>query len=97
MDVDYDHGKRTDDMEIRFPFGFSIKASGRAVVTAILILCVIGALIWHDYKSTQQNTLMVEALAIVSYVLTLNEHERKALRLTMPEELRKRLLLREDR
>lgn len=85
-------------MEIRFPFGFSIRASGRAVVTAILILCVIGVLIWHDWKSTQENTVTQEALAVISYVLTLNENERKALRLAMPELLRKRLRVeREDR
>lgn len=89
---DCGYGNRSDDMELRFPFGFSIRASGRAVVTAILVLCVIAALVWHDYKSTEQNTLMVEALAVVSYVLTLDERERKALQLRMPEGLRKRLL-----
>lgn len=83
-------------MEIRFPFGFSIRASGRAVVTAILILCVIGVLIWHDWKSTQENTVTQEALAVISYVLTLNENERKALRLAMPEQLRKRLRIERD-
>lgn len=86
------YGNRSDDMELRLPFGVSVKASGRAVVTTILVLCVIGVLLWHDYKSTEQNTVMVEALAVVSYVLTLDERERKALQLRMPEGLRKRLL-----
>lgn len=79
-------------MEVKFPFGGSIRASGRVVIMVVLVLGLLSFLFWHDVKSTQQNTAVVEALQAVSYVLTLTDAERKALRLQMPISLREKLL-----
>ena len=82
---------RSDDMEVKLPFG-SIRASGRIVVMVVLVLGLLGFIFWHDVKSTQQNTAVVEALQAVSYVLTLTDSERKELRLQMPPSLREKLM-----
>lgn len=81
--------RRVDDVGIKFPFGVEVKATGRSVILVLIAFAVIAVLVWHDYKSTEQNTRMVEALSVVSFVLTLTEHERKALHLEMPEALRR--------
>jgi uncharacterized protein HemX len=91
------HGKRTDDVEIRFPFGMSVKATGRVVASALLVLALGIVVVYHDYKNTQQNTATIEALAVISYVLTLTDSERKALRLEMPDLLREKLRVYERR
>lgn len=74
-------------MEIKLPFG-SVRASGRIVIMVILCLALVGVLLFHDWKSTNQNNAMIEALQAVSYVLTLSERERKDLHLDMPDSIR---------
>ena len=83
--------RRSDDVVIKFPFGAEIKASGRSVVLVLIAFAIIASVVWHDYKSTQQNTAVVEALQSVSFLLTLSEKERKQLNLAMPESLRQKL------
>ena len=78
-------------MTIKFPFGGEIRAHGRSVILTIICFALIAVLIWHDFKTTQQNTAVVESLQAVAFVLTLSERERKQLNLVMPESLRHKL------
>ena len=83
--------QRNDDMEIRGPLGWSLRASGKTVVTVIFAAIILASVVWHDWKSTQQNMAMVQELQNIAYVMTLSDVERKALNLTMPEGLRARI------
>jgi len=91
LDEEGTFSRRSDDVVIKFPFGAEVKASGRSVVLILIAFAIIASVVWHDYKSTQQNTAVVEALQSVSFLLTLSEKERKQLNLAMPESLRQKL------
>lgn len=88
---DYDeHPKRGDDIKLS-AFGFSVEASGRVVVTVILVLGIVAGLVtWgilHDQDTSRDHAVLneaqrltIETLEVQTCVLTLNEDERKAFR-----------------
>lgn len=93
---------RQDDIEIKLPFGVTVRASGKQVT--LIILVVLGAVMAvialreHDtatQKATGEILLkqqeVVESLDNVGYILTLKQDEREALKLTMPHKLRRQL------
>lgn len=90
-DLENDARKRRDDITVKIPGGFEVHASGRTVISVIIALGLAGALCYHDWKMGEQNLTMVSALHDVAYVLTLDEDQRKALNLQMPDGLRRKL------
>src|SRR5215467_10198836 len=82
--------ERRDDVEIGFgPFKF--RASGRHVTLVVIFLAGIAVVGWHDWKQTNQVNALIETQQAIAYVLTLNEAERKTLKLSMPTSLRQRV------
>ena len=78
-------------MEIRFPFGVEIKASGRTVIAVILVAFIVGALIWHDYKSTNSFASLEKAVWYQTAVLLIPEAERKKFAASAPAEVKEKL------
>ena len=88
--------------------GVKVKANGRNVVEAVILIACVGFLAYmirdHDMRNVERAASVVaaskeiaqrqaevkESMAEVVYVLTLDEKDRKALRMDMPESLRKR-------
>jgi len=99
---------RNDDVEIKLPMGVTVRASGRQVSLIILVVLGIGVVLWmvreHDVRAKESEVKiiekqqeLVETVENVGYILTLNEADRKKLRLDMPPKLRKQLLENERR
>ena len=89
-----------DEVEVKTSFG-SIKAAGNMVIVIIVVVCASGALGYmirdHDMRTAERSqdtrkqvTELKEAMAEQTYVLTLDERQRKELRLDMPDSLRRK-------
>ena len=54
-----DYGKRSDDLEIRTPFGWAFRAGGRHISFTIAICLCAGAILWivhdHDMKAAERS------------------------------------------
>ena len=94
---------RGDDIEITLPFGAKVRASGKQVTLIILVIVGVCAVLFllreHDLRSKAagevimaQQKEVIEAVENVGYILTLNDDERKALKMNMPTKLRRQLL-----
>lgn len=89
-----------DSMEVKTAVG-SLKARGDVVVLIIVLAIGFGLIYWrldqhNNVGSARVVTIQTEINALKdtiqenTYVLTLDEKERKSLRLDMPDSLRKR-------
>lgn len=88
--------RRLDDIEVKLPMGVTVRASGKQVTLIILVILGVGVIFWlireHDLKNSETHEVLAEKLETIGYILTLNEEERKKLKLGMPGSLRKQLL-----
>ena len=83
-------GERHDDIKLGWGNKY-LKASG-PVTTTLVILAAAGALlIWHHFESQKWAVAMIEEMRNMSFILTLNEQERKSLNLQVPDSLRDRM------
>ena len=94
---------RQDDLEVSLPFGIKIRTSGKQVGLIILLVLGVSVVLWmireHDLRSKSAGELImvkqqetIDAVETVGYILTLDEGQRKGLKLDMPHKLRKQLL-----
>lgn len=82
-----------DSLSWKLPFGLgTLRATGSGVVVVVLLLGIGGLVLYHIKQAEQNSAAIIGAVQEMAYVLTLSEAERKALKLTMPDSLRFRLL-----
>jgi hypothetical protein len=87
-----DRPRRSDDiLEARTPLGW-FRLTGRTAVIAALLVALGFFLLRHEQRAEAANAAVISALHEMAWVLTLDEGERKQLRLTMPSSMRERLL-----
>jgi hypothetical protein len=90
-----------DELEVKTGFG-SVKAGGSAVVIVVAVVCAAGVVAFmlrdHDLRAAEQIqdtrkhiTDLKEAVHEQTYINTLNEQQKRDLRLEMPESLRKKV------
>jgi hypothetical protein len=91
---DRDKNGRQDDVEIQLPWA-KVRASGRTIVNIIFMMAVGGLVFWHDWKSDlreieniKRQDATIAAMHNITYILTLSDTERAALKLNMPADLR---------
>ena len=88
--------RRSDDIEVKLPMGVTVRASGKQVTLIILVIlgvmAILGLVREHDLKNAEAHGVLAERLDTIGYILTLNEEERKRLKMSMPVGLRKQLL-----
>lgn len=97
------HEQRSPNgLTVRLPLGVAtVEARGLGVLL-VLVIALLAALIvlilLHDHgrqqdtaQTREQLRLVLEAHQEVAYMLTLTQEQREALRLHMPESLRRRL------
>lgn len=87
---------RRKEISIKMPFGqLNIRGYDLAVVATIVLCCLFGGMFYLSAKEhavlakNQEETL--KALIDISYILYLDPEERRALKLQMPESLRRRI------
>lgn len=84
-----------EQVEVHGPWGFSVSASGGdlRVILYMAILCfILGfALYLHHIRTESSQVEMAEKLTEVIYLLSLTQDERAALKIVMPESLRKKV------
>jgi hypothetical protein len=100
--AEYERRLSGGDVKIGW-MGFKLEGKGRAVVSVVLALVVIGVLMAggyaHDRKTdqsgaqqTHEHAQIDERLNEMIYVLTLSSEEKERLKLQMPESLRRKQL-----
>lgn len=94
---------RSDDIELTLPFGAKVRASGKQVTLILVIIIGVCAVLYlireHDLRSKgvgekllMQQQEMVSSMENIGYILTLKQEQREALKLDMPQKLRRQLL-----
>lgn len=97
---------RQDDIELILPFGAKVRASGKQVTAILVVVIGVCSVLYmvreHDLRSKSAGELImakqqetIDAVETVGYILTLDEQQRKGLKLDMPPKLRKQLLAQE--
>jgi hypothetical protein len=101
--ADENYGKRKDDgLEVSGPGGWKVKANGASVAVMVVIIGCAGAGLYflrdHDAKAaergatiTKQVDSLKESIEVQTYVLTLDEKQRRELRMDMPDALRRKV------
>lgn len=108
-----DYGRRGDDLEVKTPFGWAIRAGGRQMSLIVIILMTSGFLAYMIYELRREGTdrskvnmetlargqiavvestkKMSETIEVMTYVSTLTDAQKQALRLDMPDSLRSKV------
>ena len=85
--------------------GFPLKIKGREMLTVVVLSAALGYIVWdtrsqiatHHATMLQQSVQLQETMDEFVFIQSLPEDERMKLRLSMPESLRRKVRLAEDR
>lgn len=98
-----DFGRRKEDgLELSGPYGLKAKFSGDKVIVIIILIAGVCFLAYmlrdHDIRNQAQVasiktdvSAVADKMEEITYVLTLPEAERKALKLDMPTAMRRKI------